>query len=286
MILSFVLLAAIFIPEISYSWGGARRWLTFGGLSFQPSELLKFSFIVYLAAWLEARKKEVASIPYGVAPFVLMVGIIAIFLVMQPDIGTLGIIVGTAGVLYLLGGGRIPQMMALSGFGAILGYILIHLAPYRLHRMLVFLNPGLDPQGIGYQINQAFIAIGSGGFWGLGFGKSIQKYNYLPEPINDSIFAIFAEEMGFIGVLLLAACFLFFFWRALWIAKRAPDSFGTLLAAGIGTSITLQAFVNMAAISGLVPLTGIALPFVSYGGTTLAITLASVGVLLNISKYT
>ena len=286
MILSFGLLTAVFLPQLGYSWGGARRWLDVGIFSFQPSEILKFSFIAYLAAWLDARRAQVGSVSYGMAPFALMIGIVGVFLIMQPDIGTLGIIVATAALLYLLGGGKISQMAVLFVLGAILFYLLVQIAPYRLNRILVFLDPNLDPQGIGYQINQAFIAIGSGGVFGKGFGQSIQKYNYLPEPIGDSIFAIFTEEVGFLGALVLILCFLFFFWRGMMIARCAPDMFGKLLAAGISTSIMVQAFVNMAAISGLLPLTGIALPFISYGGTSLAITLAEVGVLLNISKHT
>jgi cell division protein FtsW len=286
MLLSFFLLALLFIPELSYSVGGARRWLQFGPISFQPAELLKFSFIIYLASWLDTRRADVASVSYGLIPFSLMLAIVGIFLVMQPDVGTLGVIVITAGAMYFIGGSRPSQIAALLAGGAAIFYFIIQMAPYRLSRILVFLNPGLDPQGIGYQINQAFIAIGSGGFFGLGFGKSVQKYNYLPEPIGDSIFAIFAEEMGFIGVFALIALFAFLFWRSLHVAKNAPTTFGKLLGTGIAISIMTQVFVNMAAITGLLPLTGIPLPFVSYGGSSLMITLASVGVLLNISKYT
>ena len=175
--------------------------------------------------------------------------------------------------------------MTLSLFGLSIFYFLIQIAPYRLARILVFLNPGTDPQGTGYQITQALIAIGSGGFNGLGFGKSLQKYNYLPEPMGDSIFAIFSEELGFIGVILLVTLFAFLFWRGLAIAKNAPDNFGKLLAAGISISIMVQAFINMAAISGLLPLTGLPLPFISYGSTSLIMTLMSIGILLNISKH-
>jgi len=284
VILSFLLLALVFVPEVSYGAGGARRWLKIGTVSFQPSELLKLSFIMYLAGWLDARRREIASFSYGMIPFALMLAIIGIFLVMQPDIGTLGVIVASAAVLYFLGGGTKFQIAALGAFGASMFYLLVQLAPYRLHRILVFLNPRLDPQGIGYQANQAAIAIGSGGFWGQGFGRSLQKYSYLPEPLGDSIFAIFAEEVGFLGVAALIALFLFFFSRGISIAQSAPDTFGKLLAAGISISILLQAFINMAAISGLLPLTGIALPFVSYGSTSLIMTLAGVGILLNISK--
>lgn len=284
MVFSFIFLALLFVPELGYTAGGARRWLTFGPISFQPSEILKFSFIVYLASWLDARRRETASIAQGMIPFALMLAIVGMFLVMQPDIGTLGIVVASALLLYFLGGGKMSQIAILCLLGGVLFYFLAQLAPYRWNRILVFLNPSLDPRGIGYQIGQAFIAIGSGGFFGKGFGQSLQKYNYLPEATSDSIFAVFAEEMGFFGVCILIAVFCFFLWRGLVIAKRAPDVFGKLLAAGITLGITAQAFINMAAISGLLPLTGIPLPFVSHGNTSLAVTLTSIGVLMNISK--
>lgn len=285
IIISFILLSLIFIPSLSYGAGGARRWLKFGSISFQPSEILKLGFVIYLASWLDARRKEMSSISYGVMPFVLMISIIGVFLMMQPDFGTFGVILATAGIMYFLGGGNISQMGSMFAFGAVICYFLIQLAPYRLARILVFLNPTYDTKGMSYQINQALIAIGSGGFWGLGFGRSLQKYNYLPEPMTDSIFAIFAEEMGFIGVCAIVMLFLFFFFRALQIAKKAPDIFGRLLAAGLVVSIIMQAFINMAAISGLLPLTGIVLPFISYGGTSLVVTMGMAGIILNISKY-
>lgn len=286
MIISFVLLALLFIPELSYSAGGARRWLVLGPINFQPSEILKLAFIIYLASWLDARRQDIKSTFYGLVPFIIMLSIVGMFLLMQPDLGTLGVIVISAGIMYFLGGGRISQMATLCMFGLAILYFIVRLAPYRLARFTVFLNPGFDPQGIGYQVTQAFIAIGSGGFWGTGFGRSLQKHNYLPEPMGDSIFAIFAEELGFVGVAVLIGLFGLFFWRGLWIAKRAPDVFGKLLSAGISISILSQAFINMASISGLLPLTGIPLPFVSFGGTSLVVTLTSIGILLNISKYT
>lgn len=285
MIFSFLLLAVLFIPELSLAAGGARRWIDLGFLSFQPSEILKLSFVIYLASWLDARRQEVASVPYGMIPFAIMLGIVGVFILMQPDIGTLGVIGLTAVALYFIGGGRKTQVAAFAALAVAVFYFVVQLAPYRLARIAVFLNPHLDPQGIGYQIKQAFIAIGSGGFFGLGFGKSLQKYSYLPEPIGDSIFAVYAEELGFLGSVILISLFSFFLWRGIKIARNAPDVFGKFLAAGVVISITSQAFINMAAISGLLPLTGIPLPFVSYGGTSLAITLASVGILLNISKH-
>lgn len=284
MVFSFVLLAMLFIPEIGFSSGGARRWLVVGPISFQPAELLKLSFIIYLASWLDARRSEIGSASYGMLPFAVMMAIVGMFLVMQPDIGTLGVVVITSGVLYYVGGGRVSQIAALGTFGLVILYFLIQLAPYRLNRILVFFNPALDPQGSGYQVNQALLAIGSGGFFGQGFGNSIQKFSYLPEPMGDSIFAIFAEEMGFLGAVIILGLFLFLLWRGLTVGSRVPDLFGRLLAAGISIGIAVQAFINMAAISGLVPLTGIPLPFVSYGGTALAMTLGSIGILLNISK--
>lgn len=284
MILSFIMLAVLFVPELGYSWGGARRWLTLGPISFQPSEFLKLAFVIYLASWLDARRREVSSVSYGMIPFCIMLAVVGMFLVMQPDIGTLGVIAISAVLLYFLGGGKKSQIVTLGMLGLCLLFVLIQIAPYRLNRLTVFLNPGTDPQGIGYQITQASIAIGSGGFFGEGFGRGLQKYNYLPEPMGDSIFAIFAEEMGFLGATGLIILFGFFFWRGMTIARNAPDSFGKLLAAGISISIMTQAVINMGAISGLLPLTGIPLPFISYGGTSLAITLASVGILLNISK--
>lgn len=286
MLAALIALALVFIPELSYVFGGARRWLTLGPLNFQPSEIMKLAFIAYLASWLEARRDEVKSIAYGLLPFSLMLAIVGLFLVMQPDFGTLGVIVASAGILYFLGGGRISQIVTLSVFGLAIFYFLIRIAPYRLDRILVFLQPGLDPSGIGYQITQSLIAIGSGGFFGRGFGASVQKYYYLPEPMSDSIFAIFTEEMGFLGGTALIVLFGFLGWRGFLIAKRAPDIFGKLLAGGISASIMTQAFIHMASISGLFPLTGIPLPFVSYGGTSLAVTLAEIGILLNISKYT
>jgi len=284
MLLSFILLALLFIPKLSYTAGGARRWLTWGSFSFQPSEFLKLAFIVYLASWLDARRKEIGSVAYGMIPFALMLAIVGMFLVMQPDIGTLGVVIGTAVMLYFLGGGPAAQIGTLIALGGVVLFFLIQIAPYRLNRVLVFWNPGTDPQGIGYQITQALIAIGSGGFWGEGFGRGIQKFNFLPEPMGDSIFAVFLEEMGFFGALFLIGIFIFFLWRVFFVAKRAPDTFGKLLASGIGIGIVIQAFINMAAISGLMPLTGIPLPFISYGGTSLAMALASVGIILNISK--
>lgn len=285
MFVTLLLLAAVFITNFGREFGGAKRWLGIGPVSFQPSEFLKLTFVIYLASWLEKKKHDMKNLYTAFIPFVIMISVVAVFLVMQPDIGTLLVIIATSVAMYFVGGGKINQIFGIVCIGIVSLALLVQIAPYRLNRFLVFLHPELDPKGIGYQINQAFIAIGSGGFSGLGFGKSIQKYNYLPEPTGDSVFAIVAEETGFVGATILIFLFLIFFWRGMYVARRAPDRFGTLLAAGIVCGITAQAFINMAAISGLLPLTGIPLPFISYGGTSLVITLASIGVVLNVSKH-
>lgn len=284
MIVSLMLMALIFIPKLGFSHGGATRWLQLGPIIFQPSEILKISFVIYLASWLESKRHALHDFSGAFIPFVVIMSIVGIFLVMQPDIGTLGIIGISAVIMYLFGGGRLSQFFTLVALGLIALFVLIQPGSYRADRLTVFLNPEHDPQGTGYQINQALIAIGSGGFSGRGFGGSLEKYNYLPEPMGDSIFAIYAEEFGFVGSAFLILLFLFFLWRGLDIGNRAPTIFGKFFAVGLTTSIIVQAFINIGAISGLLPLTGVPLPFVSYGGTSLAVTMTSVGILLNISK--
>ncbi|MBI2054549.1 MAG: cell division protein FtsW [Candidatus Sungbacteria bacterium] len=269
LLASLILVAVVLIPDTDFglSFGGASRWLKIGPLNFQPSELLKISLILYLASWLEKKRGRVHGFTSAFMPFIVVMSVVGVFLVLQRDIGTLIVVSASAIILYFLGGGRASQMAAIVVLSVAALFVLIQIAPYRVNRFLVFLNPGLDPQGIGYHISQAKIAIGTGGFWGRGFGQSIQKYNYLPEPTGDSIFAVIVEEFGLLGSLVLVIAFVVFFLRAMTIARRAP------------------AFVNMAAISGFLPLTGIPLPFISYGGTALVVNLAMVGIILNVSKH-
>ena len=283
---SLALMAAAAFTRWGFSAGGARRWLVAGPLSIQPSEILKLSLILYLASWLNTKRGEVGRFTSGFIPFLTMIGVVAVVLVRQPDIGTLIVIMGDAVILYFLGGGRIPQLAALGVLAAAALSVIVLVAPYRLERFTVFLDPARDPQKSGYHLNQAMIAIGSGGFWGKGFGQGIQKYNYLPETIGDSVFAVVGEEFGFLGAVTLALLFLGFFLRSVFIARKAPDLFAKLIVIGFGAIITFQAFVNMAAISGLFPLTGIPLPFISYGGTSLVVTLMMCGIILNVSKQT
>ncbi len=286
LVLTVILLIAVFIPGIGYGSGGARRWIAVAGNTFQPTELLKFSFILYLATWLEKRGKSIKDVSYGLVPFVVILGALGLLIIMEPDFGTLMVIAITSIIVYFVAGAPIKHLLWMFGGGLALFYLLIKTSSYRADRLTVFLNPDLDPQGIGYHINQALLAVGSGGIFGLGLGHSRQKYNFLPEVTGDSIFAVIAEELGFILSLLLIGLYFIVMIRGFMTARRAPDTFGKLLAAGITSWITVQTLINIGAMVGLLPLTGIPLPFISYGSSALAISLTCVGVLLNISKQT
>jgi cell division protein FtsW len=283
--LAIILLILVFVPEIGSRVYGASRWLKLGPLSFQPSEMAKLSVILYLAAWLESRgTHRIKDFFEGLVPFLGIMGVIAFLIMKQPDTGTLGVIVIASCAIFFISGAKISHLGAIMGLGLLSLGILIKIEPYRFNRILTFLDPQSEPQGIGYQINQALIAVGSGGFFGVGIGKSSQKFNYLPEPVGDSIFAVIGEEVGMIGCVLLVGLFVALAIRGLKIAKNAPDEFGKLVAVGITAWIVAQAFINISANIALVPLTGIPLPFISYGGTSLMFLLTSVGILLNISK--
>lgn len=284
LVISIALLLLMFVSKIGFSTGNATRWIRIGPLSFQPSELLKLAVVVYLAAWMHSRRKEISSFTLGFIPFLLITGIVSIFLYREPDIGTLGVIALTSLGIFLLGGGRASQTAMAVLLGLVILGIIIMAEPYRRDRFFIFLNPDAEIQGRGYQINQARIAIGSGGLFGRGLGLSRQKYSYLPEPMGDAVFAVYAEEFGFIGITVLLSAFFFFFIRGMMVAARTHDSFARLLAAGITLLVISQVVINVGALSGVIPLTGIPLPFVSYGGTALAFLLFEMGILLNISK--
>ncbi len=284
LVISIALLLLVFVPKIGFSIGGARRWIHVGPFSFQPSELLKLTVVVYLAAWMHSRQKEISSFTLGFIPFLLITGIVSIFLYREPDIGTLGVIALTSLGIFLLGGGRASQAAVAVLLGIVILAIIIAAEPYRRDRFFVFLNPDTEIQGRGYQMYQARIAIGSGGLFGRGLGLSRQKYSYLPEPMGDAIFAVYAEEFGFIGIAVLLSAFFFLFIRGMLVAARTHDSFARLFAAGIAFLVISQVIINVGALSGVIPLTGIPLPFVSYGGTALAFLLFEMGILLNISK--
>ena len=290
LLLNLVFLIMVFLPWVGSQLEGASRWVNLGPISFQPSEFLKLTFIIYLAAWLSSRteKKTSARNPQEFSKtfvaFLIALVVVSLLLILQPDISTLGVIVFTATVMYF--STNTPFLHTVLIFiGVSIGfYSLIKIAPYRLNRLLVFLNPEFDPMGIGYQIKQALIAIGSGGVAGVGLGLSIQKHGFLPQSVSDSIFAVFSEETGFIGAFFLILLFLVFAWRGFKIAKEGRDNFSQLAALGITVWIITQTFVNIGAMIGILPLTGIPLPFISYGGSALIAELAGLGILLNISK--
>ncbi|MEK7646926.1 MAG: putative lipid II flippase FtsW [Patescibacteria group bacterium] len=280
-----VLLLLVYVPQLGFAHGGAKRWLNFGFFFFQPSEFMKLVFIAYLASWMSARKEQIKSMKFGLLPFIVMAGLVGVLLVLEPDVGTFGVIAITSMFLFFIGGAKKSHIMILIAAGLILLSVLVALEPYRLTRFLVFINPEYDLSGAGYQLHQSLIAIGSGGFFGRGFGKSLQKFDYLPESTGDSIFAVIAEEFGFFGVLAIVGAFMFFLWRGLHIARHAPDNFGRLLASGIVILIVVQALIHMGALIGLLPLTGLPLVFISQGGSSLALSLLAAGIVLNISKY-
>lgn len=285
-VLNLIFLVLVFIPSFGTKIYGASRWLKLGPFSFQPAEMLKLSVILYLAAWLEGKTERIKDFFEGLLPFLIVVGLVSFLLIKQPDVGTLGVIILISLSVFFVSGAKISHMFLIGASGVLALITLIKMEAYRMNRFLVFLHPELDPRGIGYQINQALLAIGSGGILGVGLGHSLQKFNYLPEPVGDSIFAIIEEELGLVGGLFLISLFVYLAIRGLRIAKNAPDKFSKLVATGIVTWIVFQAFINIAAISGLIPLTGIPLPFISYGGTSIIFLMAATGILLNISKYT
>ncbi len=275
----------VFVPHVGWKHGGASRWIRIGSISFQPSEFLKIGFVIFLSAWFSSVKDRIRKFKYGLLPFIIIIGIVAITLLLQPDTDTFLIILFAGVGIYLSSGGQWKHILAL-GLVCILGIgLLAYERPYVRSRINTFINPAADSLGSGYQIQQSLIAIGSGGLFGRGFGQSIQKFNVLPEPIGDSIFAVAAEEFGFVGATGIILVFIFFTIRGLKIATSTPDTFGRLLVVGIVIMISTQALVNIGAMVGVLPLSGITLPFISHGGTALFMTLAEVGIILNISKH-
>lgn len=276
----------VFLPGLGLEFKGAHRWIAVGPhFTFQPSEILKLAYVLYLATWLSGLRKHVGDWRYGLLPFLGVSAVIAAILLLQRDTDTL-LIALTAGLAMFVVAGANSRDIAVTFLLAFLALGTVIIArPYVMERIQTFLNPGSDPLGASYQIQQSLIAVGSGGLLGRGFGQSVQKFNYLPEPIGDSVFAVAAEEFGFVGSITLIGLFLAFILRGLRIAGRAKDPFGALLATGIVCLIGVQAFWNIAAMLGVVPLSGLPLVFVSHGGTALLFALLASGVVLNISKY-
>lgn len=284
LLVSIALLVAVLIPGLGTRLLGAQRWLNLGPLSFQPSELVKLTLLLYLAAWLERRRLHDQSGATDLKTFLILMSVVGGLILLQPDMGTLMVLLLIALAVYFTAGAAYRHMGVIVGLGLLAVLLAIVVAPYRLQRFTTFLNPTADPQGEGYHITQALIAVGSGGLGGLGLGHSRQKFNYLPEASADSIFAIVGEELGFFVSVGLVVVYLALALRGFRIANAAPDGFGRSVAVGITVWLCGQAFLNIAALTGLLPLTGIPLPLVSYGGTSLVVLLFAVGILLNISR--
>jgi len=282
---SLLLLALVKVPGLGFSSGGATRWLHLGSITFQPAELAKLAIIFYIAAWADRKQAALNDLYFGLLPTLCVVILYAVIILWQPDLGTMLVLIGIAGVMLFAAGINWRYLFWTAVAGTLSLYALIKLEPYRARRLTAFFDPEFDPKGIGYQIKQALLAIGAGGLWGYGYGLSRQKHNYLPEVMGDSIFAVTAEELGFFRILAILALFLLLALKGYSIAKKAPDNFGKLVAFGVTTWVILQALINIGAMVNLLPLTGIPLPFFSYGSSSLLVMLAAIGILMNVSRH-
>ncbi|GAA0382702.1 putative lipid II flippase FtsW [Bacillus horti] len=280
-----VLMTLVFIPGLGVEAKGAQRWLYIGPINLQPSELVKIGLVIYLASIYSKKQEYISDFKRGVVPPLVVVAIFFTLILMQRDLGTGMSVIFFTLVMIFCSGAQFKHILGLGILSGIIGSIFIFTQSYRLERFTSFLDPWSDPLGSGFQLTQSLIAIGNGGFLGKGFGNSIQKYMYLPEAHTDFIFAIIAEELGLLGISFILLCYVLLLLRGIRAAVRCPDSFGTLLGIGIVAMIGVQVLINIAVVSGRLPVTGITLPFLSYGGTSLILTLSSIGILLNVSRY-
>jgi cell division protein FtsW len=284
-IITLIATMTVFVPHLGFAHGGARRWISIAGVSFQPAEILKLGFVTYFSAWLAWTSKKQEEFKYKLLPLIIMLGLVAAVLLLQPDTKSLILITAAACAMLFVSGVSWKKILAIIAIGLV-GIVLLALVrPYLMSRIKTYLNPSADSQGSSYQLQQGLIAIGSGGVLGRGLGQSVQKFNYLPEPQGDSIYAVIGEEFGFIGSSLLVVLYVFLAIRGYKIAIQSRDTFGQYLVIGIVTLLVAQSFLNMASLVGLFPLTGVPLVFVSQGGTSLAIALFASGIVLNVSKY-
>lgn len=293
--LTIVLLIAVLIPGINAGWGTSHSWLRLGPFSVQPSEILKLTLIFYLSVWLQKREQLIGTFKEGFIPFASLLLVSTFLVAIQPDLGSFLVLSSIASVMFLIAGGGFFHLFLGGGLAAVLGMPIILQKQYIRLRFLAFITLLFSPndaekqsklcEGVGYQICQALISIGSGGFFGVGYGKSIQKFGYLPEVQGDMIFSVMAEELGFLRLMIILLMYGTLVHRGYKIAQQAPDRFGFLLASGITTWIAVQTLVNIAVNIGLFPLTGLTLPFISYGGSSLITLLAAVGILLNVSMH-
>ena len=278
LILTIILLVVVLIPGIGTMAGGARRWIDFGFFNLQPTELAKFSIIIYLSSWFTNKEKK------RFLPFVTLIGFLVFLIILQPDMGTAIIVFLLSLTIYYFSGAGIMDFIIILGGALTSFFVLIKISPYRFNRLLAFLNPAIDPLGISYHINQIFISLSGGGLFGRGFGASRQKYLFLPEAHTDSIFAIIGEEYGFIGALILISLYFVFVYKIYHLIRLAPDRLSRLIMIGIFAFFNLQFIINLSGIVGLFPITGVPLPFLSYGGSNLLISFALIGIMVNIEK--
>ena len=286
LFMALVAMILVFIPRFGYGLRGATRWVNLFDITFQPSEFLKLALVIYLAAWFGGNDRRISHLQYGIFPFLVVMSFVGALLVLQPDIGTLLVVMTVALAVYLFAGASLKHFSMIILAAVLVVGVLIMIEPYRINRIKSFLDPSIDPHGISYQINQSLIAIGSGGVFGVGFGHSTQKLGFLPEVVGDSIFAVIAEELGLVGAMLTLGLYLFLCILLIRTARAADDDFGKLFVLGITVWIIGQALLNMAAMSGIAPLTGIPLPLISYGGTSTLIILTGLGIALNIARKT
>ncbi len=286
MLLGLAGLVVVLVPGVGIEYHEARRWLGLGSISFQPSELMKLIFVIFLADHLTRIGDRVTDFFRGIVPIVVILGVVFLLILLEPDLGTAVAITGTVAVMLFAAGSRLLHLFLLGAGSVPLLLVAVFSADYRRRRFFAFLDPWSERLGSGYHIIQSLYALGSGGIFGVGLGRSRQKWFYLPEQHTDFIFAVLAEELGFLGGVTVIVLFFFLAWRGYRVALTIPDRFGSLLAVGITTMITLQALINIGVVTGSIPITGIPLPFLSYGGSSLVFTLTGVGILLNISKHT
>ncbi len=285
LVVSLVLLVLVLVPPFSQEINGTRRWFRWGPVSFQPAELAKFSLVVYLAQFLTRRREVVESFWLGLLPPLLVAGSMAGLVLLQPDLGSSLTLVVLVFCLLFLAGGRVRQMALVAVSALPLVAVAIYMAPYRLKRIMTFLDPWADPRGSGFQIIQSYLALGSGGLFGRGLGESKQKLFYLPEPHTDFIFAVLGEELGLLGTVSVIGLFGLLIWRGIRIGLGAPDPFGAFLALGLTALVACQTLVNLGVVTGVLPTKGLPLPFISFGGSSLIMAMVATGVLLNISQH-
>lgn len=283
-VLNFALLAAVLVPGIGVNIQGAQRWINLGFMRFQPSDFTKFALILFAANYM-SKKERLVNFFSGVLPLLVIVAASLGLIMLQPDLGTAIAIAGTIGVMLFAAGAKMSYLIGLASLSIPAVWLLIKAAPYRMQRLITFLNPWQDPRGSGWQVIQSLYGVAGGGLLGVGLGNSRQAMGFLPEPQNDFIFAVICEELGFLGATFILFMFVILVWRGFDIAMKINDTFGSFLAMGLTSMIAIQVIINIGVVTSSMPTTGITLPLISFGGTALIMTLASIGIILNISRY-